>query len=419
MVIVFLLIGLLGTVDGLVARSLHSVTAGSSSWEDPVQISDSQSDEAFRADVTIGSSGQIVVGWTDTNTTSGKRRVYTRVHDGNSWGDSYNEFDTETNYDSEQVNLLSVDSQHFVAWVEPTTSYAYEAKVENPDGIRAIKCPETLGYSKPGFVASGSELHVVFNGGSGFQPSSIYYSHRPFDDNWPDAKAIYTGAWSVPNLDLAMGQQDGNLHLVWQEKLDKDANPIIRYVEGDLSGAEVSWTDPITLSDETVAATRPAISADADGNLHVFWGEGERGRVQDVRYRRRRGSSWEAQQTIGSVLVHTQSPSYLEPDTALWESGKEAKICVSWQGYQAGESGGEEIWVSCSSDRGDTWTSPVNVSRTTNVFSIFSSITFDRSGLLHAVWQEAVDTEKKYEYEITYSRSLAQVFLPLVVRNAS
>jgi hypothetical protein len=71
-------------------------------------------------------------------------------------------------------------------------------------------------------------------------------------------------------------------------------------------------------------------------------------------------------------------------------------------------------------DGGETWAgTTLNVSRSTTPsgweVSIRPLIAFDDGGTIHAVWQERAGSNVTEDYEVFYSASWKQVFLPLVV----
>ena len=81
----------------------------------------------------------------------------------------------------------------------------------------------------------------------------------------------------------------------------------------------------------------------------------------------------------------------------------------------------EDVWVSRSTDGGDTWSSPRNVSQS-DTLSIFPSLTLDEQGKRQIVWQEHRGSGSTWEgYEIYYWCDWVNhtVYLPLVQKSDS
>jgi hypothetical protein len=77
----------------------------------------------------------------------------------------------------------------------------------------------------------------------------------------------------------------------------------------------------------------------------------------------------------------------------------------------------EEVYVSCSTDQGASWGTPVNVSRSPDVISIRPVLAIGDDGILQLVWQELAGADPKVNYQIYYAHSLPYtVLFPLVRR---
>lgn len=389
----------------------------------PTNISRSNTDEAWQPAIAAGPSGQIVVAWNDLPARESEVYV-TRSNDhGRSW-DSPMRISRNA-AKSRLPDALVVGSKVFVAWAEEENNTVLE--VELGGNPRPVSIPDADSPSRiptgPRLAAgSDQRLHVVFNAGKE-SSSHIYHSSRALGDTtWPTAERIHTSVDGVLSWfpALAVSSDGEDLHVVWEE------NPFgsqrsVWYMRGTTSG---SWTSPLKLSGG-FNSVKPDIALSSSGDVHVVWGEAEEDSYY-VRHRRYDASneSWTEATRIDPrpVDVNQISPNESAPRLALWESGEQNNLCVTWHGFREGDA--EDALLSCSQNAGRTWKSP----RTMSAFpereeldqdpSIRPSIVFDASGILHGVWQQRVDiiSARSY-YEIYHAHAINCVFLPLVIRN--
>jgi hypothetical protein len=90
--------------------------------------------------------------------------------------------------------------------------------------------------------------------------------------------------------------------------------------------------------------------------------------------------------------------------------------CIAWHGFRPDVVvEAEEIYLSCSTDRGDTWGAAANVSHSPDVISIRPVLAIGEDGILNMAWQELSGSDPLSEYQIHYARSLPYgVMMPLV-----
>ncbi len=414
------------------------VIAAASDWPawtgtQPVNLSNSTWDMTWQPVIATGSSGQVVLAWSDYGTTDAARDIYVTLsdNDGYTWSTSPWVI-SATVRDSVLPDALITEERRFVTWVDlaggPVALHEAEIAGAGTVAVRSIVSPLPLAATQPRLTASAGNLHVVFNAGD---PSRILYAARPLTSTaWPTATVIYTPTtdFQLGSLfpTLALDPDDETLHLAWID-IGMGIREI-RYMRWETDGA---YTD--TLSQEAPVDTSwgfPSIAADSLGNLHVVWEEevgteSAANRDRYVHYTRYDASS--ANWTSPTVRIYSEpvrvnadDPRNIMPALSVMEEEGEVIVCVAWHGFRAGgsEVGAEEILLSCSQDGGLSWpASPQNVSRSPEAeeVSIMPSIAFNSSGRLHGAWQER--SQFPY-YEIYYAYSLNnQVFLPLVVRS--
>lgn len=431
--LVWLLVMLLvaGVVTGV---SVASVTATDPDWDgtDPMDISNSPTDKAQRPVIAAGLSGRMVVAWSE----GAKPDIYaTSSYDyGRSWSGKGAIAATAEASWLPDVVIVGESDRAFVVWVDDEPPSAiYEAEIGS-GGVRRISPPPSQalsGYMRPRLAAGAARLHVVFSAGAG---PDIFYAMRPLAASaWPTATIIHThtAAYGSQYPTLAVVPGGETLHVVWEEATSVKIQTIM-YMSGTVNGMDVNWTSAITLSTGITLSVRPAIAADSEGNLHVVWGEKIEGAATDqdryyVCYRRYDAAvgQWTPIERIDPdyVTINTDIPKFTTPSLALLEG--EDTVCVAWHGFREGASeDAEEILLTCSRDGGQSWPSPQNVSRSPGVvpdetdISVLPSITFDASGLLHGVWEEHNDSTLVTPHaQVYYSHAQHIVYLPLVMRS--
>jgi len=431
--IVLLLV--IGTAVGVYAAS------GDPEWggTDPKNISYSKMNRAWQPAIATGSSGRVLVAWSDQDSASAPRDIYACLSNDNGRTWSAPEVISGTAQQSALPHACVVGNQAFVSWVDQLTVGGQNVaiyEVEVGTGVaHHIPSPTTLGSTWPRLAAGPEELHVVFNAGANI----LHAKRLLMATAWPTATAIYTstatlGPWFPA---LSVGSSGEMLHVVWQEKNfnldDWTIEWTIMYGRGEVTETEVNWTPPHMLSTGNTELVYPAIAADSRGNLHVVCGEvvgagGLKDQDQYVRYTRYdvTSSQWISPAIRIDdvpVRVNQDNPTYTAPSLTLFEKDDQVEVCVAWHGFRAGGLAlAEDVLLSCSEDGGESWSAPQNVSHSgdSDEISVSPSIAFDTSGRLHSVWQEhkadmggsVIDN-----YQIFYSGALKRMFLPLVARN--
>jgi hypothetical protein len=428
------LIALLAT--GLVV-GVSFATCSDPDWpgSEPENISASALNLARQPVIATGSSGRMMIAWSDQRSEGARRDLYSVLSDdnGRTWS-ATPEAIAETTEHSLLPDALFVGDQIFVAWIDGSPPAAvYEAERAGTGTWEAhhIPSPVPLVDMRPRLAAGAGRLHVVFDAGSGNQPD-ILYAARPLTATaWPTATVIYThtgtGSWYPV---LAVAPDEETLHTVWEERTSSDIRAIM-YMSGTMNGAGVDWISSLTLSTGITLSVYPDIIADSSGNLHVVWGEqigtgGAQRQEQYVRYARfdAASGSWSVKDQpidLNPVKVNELRPTDIAPRLALLERDSQTTVCVTWHGFRESElvEPAEEVLLSCSRDGGQSWLPPQDVSRSPgqDEISIAPSIAFDALGRLHGVWEEHVGASVVYNYEIYHTCAYSRVFMPLVMRN--
>ena len=419
----------------LVATSAAADT-GWSDWPSrpPANLSNSDIDQARRPAIVAGPPGRLLVVWRDQPLGGGEDGwLYARTtqDDGETW--SQTETITITTDEIFPPDGLSVEGQFLVTWAQRAVPgdrvVVYEArKGADRWTIHPIPGPNSDAPTRPHLTVAGGQLHLIFSANrSPGDPTDLFHTSRPLTaTEWPTATVFFThtaflGGSQFPAV--VAGSDGATLHLVWEEKQSAVERTIL-YMSGTVTASgTVIWSPPVTLSEGITLSVNPAIAAGATGDLHVVWGENaDQGQyVRYVRYDATEGRWLLPSVRVSDVpmLLNQIDPADLTPHVAVFE-GSQTQVCITWHGFRESDPppGAEEIWVSCSTDGGKTWSTPRNVSRSPDAVSIMPWTTFDDQGRLHVVWEERIRSEETDTYyEIFYTRGFNRsVFLPLVLR---
>jgi hypothetical protein len=407
----------------------------------PENLSHSPLNRTRFPSIATSESGKMVVVWSDVSSIEGEREIWAVISsdDGRTWPDPPNQVAFSFDKDLQWPGSAIVGDRCFVSWSEETVvGNVYEFRAYETEIGSGTKrsVPGSLGYwdAWPRLYQDDEKLYMVVHGGGSVndRPPNILYATRYLTaSQWTTATVVYThtgalGGSFYPSLAIEPGGD--TLHLVWEERLNSDERSIF-YMEGDATGPTVSWSPAVTLSTGITLSVWPSVETDSGGNVYVAWGEQVEETVKYtehyIRFRRWDGDGWTTSKRIdpNPVRVNEQVPTAVTLSTALVEEDGYVRFCVAWHGFREGDTqADEEILLSCSSDQGATWTPVRNMSRTPGdeSNSIFPSITFDRAGDLHGVWQErVVGGDIGSDYQIYHTRRLDKsIYLPLVLKGS-
>jgi len=415
-----------------------TTAAAQTDWPDwpapqPVNFSNSDINQARRPVITAGPSGKLLAAWRDQQGLGESGNLYARVTSdgGDTW--SSKEVVTTTAEEILPPDALILQDRLFVAWAQRGTdnqSTVYMAERGDNWSICRIRGPNSTVPPRPRFAATDGRLHLVFSANQGGATiADLYHTSRPLTatecTEWLTATVFFTHtAYGSYFPSVASGPDGSTLHVVWEERQPSEVWAIL-YMSGTVTtGETVVWNSPITLSEGITYSVNPDIAVDATGDLHVVWGEvvgkrpDQRQYVRYVRYDASEGKWLFPSVRIANATVQVNyiDPASTFPHVSVFGETP-AQICVVWPGYPVDASPTEEIWISCSTDGGENWSTPSNVSRSADDVSIRPWSAFDDQGRLHVLWEERQLVGETSYYDIFYTRGFNHfVFLPLVLR---
>jgi hypothetical protein len=390
----------------------------------PINISNS--DHARRPDIAQATDGTIYVTWEDDRLVNIYNIFITSsTNGGKTWSSPLPV--ASSNSHSGNSSLVISGTLPRVAWsdwfgdINPLHFQIYQADVGGEPALAIPTTHHELAVSPSLAASPNGDLHMAFSGrrdGTSESPSILHTCRAAGASTWNTATVAYSAIGVALYPSLATDPSGNVLHMVWSQDFGTDRR--VMYMTGTVSLCSVTWSEPLILSTDT-HVWRPTIAVAANGDIHVVWSERVGGRTDIyLHYNRRIGGSWQGTVDIGggaAYEVNDNNPSALKPVVAV--SADSNTVCVVWNAYPAVSATAEDIFITCSEDRGQTWSARENISQSFSTISINPSLLIDADEQVHVVWQEQTGSDINDEYQIFYARRLGHsVFMPLLLRQA-
>lgn len=384
----------------------------------PVNISNSS--HARRPDIAQAANGTIYVTWEDDRLLN----IYNIfIASSTNGGKTWNSLPVaSTSNSSANSSLVTSGTLPCVAWSDQVGGLSFQIYQADVGGAPPVIIPTThheLAVSPSLAASPNGDLHLAFSGRPDDSSESphILYSYRAAGaSTWNTATVVYSALGSSLYPSLTTDPSGNVLHMVWSQ--DFENNTRVMYMTGTISLGSVTWSEPLILSADT-NVWKPNIAVAPNGDIHVVWSErlGARTNIY-LHYNRYSGGSWQGTVDIGGGVpyeVNDNNPSALKPIVAV--SADSNTVCVAWNAYPAVTATAEDIFLTCSENRGQSWSARENVSQSFSAISINPSLLIDADGQVHVVWQEQTGSDINDDYQIFYARRLGHaVFMPLVLR---
>ncbi len=246
-----------------------------------------------------------------------------------------------------------------------------------------------------------------------------------FDANTPEVAIAPPGSpWA------------GSMHVVWSEQNNSVNQPYweIHYSKSEAGNGGHSWSnDGLTEGDRLISqdyvpsssnpgnpgnATMPSIAIDHMGWIHVVWVEQYPDMTYEIHYSRSQdnGNTWTAhdqRDTFGDILVSSRAGNNAawinRPRIAVTDSP--LTLHVVWDEISpVGES--TEIWYARSSNQGDMWSQPIQVSMPNaptepGAFSPDIAVSGPGNSIVHIVWAQEIEiSQGLWASDVYYTRSM-------------
>ena len=430
LLVAILIIGAVSPAQPRITRA--EIRAGASSgvehgWTAPINVSKSPIDmpKATWPSLQVSADGQVVyLAWSDRREAWQNIYYALSIDGGRQWGAA--QVAAETEADSLRPSLALLGAAPVIVWSDESFTGLTHTTYQWSLDTQVVQMPNEhtwLASANDLVAGAGGELHLTTQGGVGNDPDILYTRRDVGATEWPTTTVVFQHTASGSHNPAIAVSADGQVvHLVWQEnELSASA---IYYLQGHRSGGEIAWQSPISLTLGITRAVRPAISLGMDSEtnptVHVVWGDKSGGlQEQYVGYVRSDdgGASWGTPIHVSPepVSANNSFPTDVAPALAVTPSGA---VCVAWHGFFPDVIiEAEEIYVSCSTDGGDNWVTPVNVSHSPTIISIRPELAVGGDGILHLAWQELAGTDPERDYQIYYVHNMPYLsLLPIVER---
>ncbi len=429
MLTLFIAIGL-----GLTAHLTLKAAYEDPAWSDgeaPQQLSANEGYNRYSA-MAMNEQGQTGVVWarlSESNTGTRWLTLTQRTADG--WSPAITVHQAMTNIIAPA--LVYQGTTWHVAWIEgkpPNASrlLATSAGQATPQ----IVATNLYLYPAPMLARAANGLHMVYAASpNNTDRGNVYYTFYPNGGNaWNTPTLLITSSQvitpgipgSIWRVRMATNPAGTEVHLVWEQHIYgiKTAYEIW-YVKGTFNNGNLTLGTPKRLSPNGQFASYPDIALDRQGGVHVTWTEMLEPLTnptgQYITYRKNLGTGWSIPTRIDDqvAVASNLNPTYIQAALAAGDQ----RICVAWHGSRD-KNNKEELLLTCSPNRGESWQTTVNVSNTQEQLSLFPNIVLDAREKVTVNWLESRTTNWLYDYEVYVRQERTRSFklyLPITLRN--
>jgi hypothetical protein len=200
------------------------------------------------------------------------------------------------------------------------------------------------------------------------------------------------GAGSAPDI---ASDADGNLSIVFESYENGSKIPDIYYKRSADNG--LTWSDAKNISHAPGISSHPSVATEKDGTIDVVWSDTTSSAAHpDIYFARSKdsGKTWTLPKDISNTAGESTEPALA--------TGPDNSVHVVWCDTRKGEEN-KEIYYCSSSDGGENWSAPSDISNTVGVSSI-PTVTVNEEGQVHCAWVDNTSGEKRPD--IYYARKM-------------
>ncbi len=213
------------------------------------------------------------------------------------------------------------------------------------------------------------------------------YFHRSSDGGQTWTTPVEVADYYIPvatnNTDAEMVvDSQGNINVVVDmNEVEASAGNI--FFTRSLDGG-VSWSEQLRLSDMN-SAIKPAIAVDSQDNIYVAYLLAKTDNARPTWYvHLRRSSNGGAQWTTG-ININEGYGGYGNGFPAIAVNPVNDHIYAVWDSREYRLWGTNQVYFSRSTDRGATWSAPLNISANPNI-NHYAEMAVDAAGNINVIW---------------------------------
>jgi len=241
-------------------------------WSGPQNISNN-SDDSWQPQLAVDAGGAVHVVW--IHATRVKYDIfydifYARRSSDGAWSGPQN-ISNDSGYSWQPQLAVDAGGAVHVVWSDSTPgNYNIFYAKRSSDGIwlGPQNISDNSGWS--GYpqlaVDAGGAVHVVWQD-SAPGNYNIFYARRSSDGIWSGPQNISNNSGDSWQPQLAV-DAGGAVHVVWSDSTP--GNSDIFYAKRSSDGI---WSGPQNISDDSGWSAKPQLAVDADGAVHVVWGD--------------------------------------------------------------------------------------------------------------------------------------------------
>lgn len=327
---------------------------------------------SFAPSVAVGSTGQAYVAWYD-NSAGGNEILMARSSDkGKTFASAMN-VSNNTGLSTFPSVAVDINGIVHVAWQDTQYGKSEILYSRSTDGGASYSAPVNI--SNDNSTSTNAKLATDSNGRVflAWVDSTQISVARSTNGGASFTKAYsYSPVGASPfNPVLAVGS-DGTLHMAWSE--DGGTTRAIRYASSTNQGSQ--FTSPVTVA-SGANISRPAMAIGGSSYVYIAYID-DSVAPAEINFVRstNRGSSFAT-----PVNLTNNTGTSLNPSLAVDSSGT---VYLAWQDTI---SGNYDTFFARSTDNGASFSSPVNVSPSTEG-SLFTAIAVDQSQNVYVAWDD-------------------------------
>lgn len=206
----------------------------------------------------------------------------------------------------------------------------------------------------------------------------------------------------------AIADGGGNVHLFWSHGFDRGTSQersVISYMRWDRTSW--SWSEPTNIleSPQGSLALLPRVALDPDDVLYVMWLAFRGGVIEDdIYFSHALASDADSSEAWSQPLPFPVSSMLFGAFQIPYDilADQAGNLHVAYARYTDGYY---DLYYARSSDKGDTWAWPVGISNVRKGIAVGgAALAIDGNGRLHVAWLQIL-TENSLDRSVWYSRS--------------
>ncbi len=326
---------------GTAARQIDS------GWDSPVNLSNSET-QSTNPSMAVDPSGVVHVVWSE-ETEDGRSFIsYAQLSEGN-WSPA-NEIAGSPNTEIADYPTLVADANGYLhlVWHGDATLYYSRAYAPQAGEAQSWSPPAALEYIQDNIgrphlqIDSVGVLHLVYPILLGSESGIYYMKSSDGGLNWSDPTSIYNNRRADRSIDMprlaVSAAADGRLHVVWVESDYPETFPPIGIRYSSSSDGGETWSEATSLADGPYSF--PEVITRGSDEVHMVYSGTGGDRYKFHRWSADSGTAWEevyrntevgGYQGLPALVVDSADQLHLLTTASVFQIGIDSIYHTVWQ----------------------------------------------------------------------------------------